>query len=116
KSGKDFATMAKMYSLDASSASNGGDLGWVVSDELVKPFAEAMLALPLHTISKPVKSQFGWHLIEVLERKEVDDSDAFKRQQVRLFLQQRKFNEAVQNWKQHVRAQAYVNILDKQLA
>ncbi len=116
KSGKDFALMAKQYSLDAASASRGGDLGWVVPEELVKPFAEAMNALPLHTVSKPVKSQFGWHLIEVLERKMIDDSDAYKRQQVRLFLQQRKFNEAVQNWQQHIRGQSYVNIVDKKLA
>lgn len=116
KSGKDFATMAKIYSLDAASAVKGGDLGWVVADELVKPFAEAMATLPLHTVSKPVKTQFGWHLIEVLERKEVDDSDAYKRQQVRMFLQQRKFNETVQNWKQTMRAQSYVNILEKSLA
>ncbi|OGV31344.1 MAG: molecular chaperone SurA [Legionellales bacterium RIFCSPHIGHO2_12_FULL_35_11] len=116
KSGKDFAVMAKQYSLDAASASKGGDLGWVVSDELVKPFADAMIVLPLHTISKPVKSQFGWHLIEVLERKKIDDSDAYKRQQVRMLLQQRKFNEAVQNWQQHIRTQSYVNVVDKKLA
>ena len=116
KSGKDFASMAKMYSLDAKSAADGGDLGWVVADELVKPFSEAMAALPLHTVSKPVKTPFGWHLIEVLERKEVDDSEAFKRQQVRMFLQQRKFNEFVQNWKQQMHAQSFVNILEKNLA
>lgn len=116
KSGKDFALMAKQYSLDAASAVKGGDLGWVVADELVPPFATAMNALPLHTISKPVKSPFGWHLIEVLERKTVDDSVSFQRQQVKQFLQQRKFTEAVQNWQQHLRAEAYVNILDKSLA
>ncbi len=116
KSGKDFALMAKQYSLDAASAVNGGDLGWVVPDELVPAFAEAMNALPLKTVSKPVKSPFGWHLIEVLERKTVDDSDTFKRQQVRLLLQQRKFQEAVQNWQQHIRTDAYVNILEKELA
>lgn len=116
KSGKDFALMAKQYSLDPSSAAKGGDLGWVISDELVKPFAEAMEKLPLHTISKPVKSQFGWHLIEVLERKTIDDSDAYKRQQVRMFLYQRKFSEAVQNWQQHIRTQSYINIVDKKLA
>jgi len=88
----------------------------VVSDELVKPFAEEMEKLPLHTISKPVKSQFGWHLIEVLERKTIDDSDAYKRQQVRMFLYQRKFSEAVQNWQQHIRTQSYINIVDKKLA
>ncbi len=116
KSGKDFANMAKMYSLDAGSAAKGGDLGWVVAEELMKPFAEAMATLPLNKVSKPVKTAYGWHLIEVLERKEVDDSDAFKRQQVRMFLQQRKFNETVQNWKQTMRAQSYVNILEKNLA
>lgn len=116
KSGKDFAHMAKMYSLDAKSAANGGDLGWVVAEELVKPFSEAMADLPLHTVSKPVKTQYGWHLIEVLERKEVDDSEAFKRQQVRMFLQQRKFNEVVQTWKQQMHAQSYINVMDKNLA
>ena len=116
KSGKDFALMAKQYSLDAASAVKGGDLGWVVSDELVPPFAEAMNALPIHTVSKPVKSPFGWHLIEVLERKTVDDSEMYKRQQVRQLLQQRKFTEAVQNWQQHMRTDSYVNIIDKDLA
>jgi len=116
KSGKDFALMAKQYSLDAASAVKGGDLGWVTADELVPAFAEAMNALPLRVVSKPVKSPFGWHLIEVLERKTEDDSLAFQRQQVQQFLHQRKFAEAVQNWVQHVRAESYVDIVDKQLA
>lgn len=116
KAGKDFGMMAKQYSVDASSAVKEGDLGWVTSDELVPAFAEAMDKLPLHQVSKPVKTAFGWHLIEVLERKKVDDSKAFKRQQVKQFLHQRKFNEAVQNWQQHLRADAYVNIVDKALA
>jgi peptidyl-prolyl cis-trans isomerase SurA len=116
KSGKDFALMAKQYSLDSASAVKGGDLGWVVPEELVPSFAKAMTALPLNTVSKPVKSPFGWHLIEVLERKTVDDSETFKRQQVRQFLHQRKFAEAVQNWQQHIRTDAYVNIMDKELA
>ena len=116
KSGKDFGLMAKQYSLDSGSAIKGGDLGWVTADELVPPFATAMNALPLHTISKPVKSPFGWHLIEVLERKTVDDSEMYQRQQVRQFLQQRKFTEAVQNWQQHLRTDAYVKIMDKALA
>lgn len=116
KSGKDFALMAKQYSLDSASAVKGGDLGWVTADELVPAFAKAMDALPLNTVSKPVKSPFGWHLIEVLERKTVDDSKSYQRQQVRLFLQERKFNEAVQNWQQHLRTDAYVKIMDKALA
>lgn len=116
KSGKDFALMAKQYSLDAASAVKGGDLGWVTSDELVPTFAEAMNALPINVISKPVKSPFGWHLIQVLARKTVDDSKSYQQQQVRQFLHQRKFNEAVQDWQQHIRADAYVNIVEKELA
>lgn len=116
KSGKDFALMAKQYSLDAASAVKGGDLGWVSAEDLVPAFAEAMNTLPLHTVSKPVQSPFGWHLIEVLERKTIDDSASFQRLQVRQFLQQRKFSEAVQNWQQHMRTDAYVKIMEKELA
>lgn len=116
KSGKDFALMAKQYSLDAASAVNGGDLGWVTGDELVPQFSEVMNTLPLHKVSEPVKSPFGWHLIEVLERKTMDDSFAFERQKVRQFLYQRKFTEAVQNWLQHLRSNAYVQVLDKTFA
>lgn len=115
KAGKDFALMAKQYSLDAASAIKGGDLGWVVPGELVPEFEEVMNGLPPHRVSKPVKSKFGWHLIEVLDRKQKDDSVAFKKQQIRQFLQQRKFAELVKNWQQHIRSEAYVNIIEKDL-
>ncbi|MFA6301650.1 MAG: peptidylprolyl isomerase [Legionella sp.] len=116
KSGKDFALMAKQYSLDASTAVKGGDLGWVSPGELVPEFEQTMNKLPLHKISKPVKTQYGWHIIEVLAREQKDDSEAFKKQEVRQYLHQRKFAEAVQNWQQHLRTEAYVNIVDKELA
>ena len=114
--GKEFAQLAKQYSLDTSSAIKGGDLGWVSPNELVPEFEQVMNTLALNQVSKPVKTVFGWHLIEVLERKQIDDSGTFKRQQVRQFLQQRKFTEAVQNWQQHLRADAFINIVDKKLA
>ena len=116
KSGKDFALMAKQYSVDSGSAVKGGDLGWVTPGELVPEFEKSMNSLAINAVSKPVKTQFGWHLIQVLARKQKDDSDAFKKQQVRQFLQQRKFAEAVQNWQQHIRTEAYINILEKSLA
>lgn len=116
KSGKSFAQMAKVYSMDRASGEKGGDLGWVNDEELVPEFVQAMNALTLNTISKPVQSRFGWHLIEVLERKTVDDSDAFEHQQVRQLLFQRKFGEAVALWQQHLRTDAFINILDKELA
>jgi len=116
KSGKPFDMMAKQYSLDATSAVNGGDLGWVTPGELVPPFEAAMDKLQPNQVSEPVKSAFGWHIIEVLARKKEDNTAEFKRQQVRLFLQQRKFSEAVETWQQRLRTDAYVKILDKQLA
>ncbi len=116
KSGKNFSKLAKHYSLDVVSAAKGGDLGWINPGELVPEVEKAMNNLSPKQVSKPIKSQFGWHLIEVLERRTINDSDSFKRQQVRMFLQQRKFLEAVQNWQQHVRTSAYIKIVDKKLA
>ena len=116
KSGKSFAEVAQQYSMDVGSASNGGDLGWVTPEELLPAFSEVMTTLALNTISKPVKTDFGWHLIEVLERKSIDDSDAFQRQQVRQYLHQRKFGEAIESWQQHVRGTSYIDIVDKELA
>ena len=111
QAGKDFSNLAKRYSADVVSAVKGGDLGWVTADALVPEFEKAMNALPLHTISKPIKSAFGYHIIEVLERKTVDDTSSYERQQVKQFLQQRKFMETVQTWLQHARSTAYIKIL-----
>ncbi len=116
KSGKSFAALAKQHSKDLASAAEGGDLGWVTPEELVPAFSEVMIALPLKTVSRPIKTSFGWHLIEVVERKNVDDSEAYQRQQVRLLLHQRKFMEAVESWQQQVRSTSYIQILDKALA
>lgn len=116
QSGAEFARLAKQYSLDPVSAMKGGDLGWVSPGELVPEFEKVMDSLAPNHISHPVKSRFGWHFIEVLGRKQEDDTAAYERQQVRQFLQQRKFNEAVQSWQQRIRGQAYVQVLDKALA
>jgi peptidyl-prolyl cis-trans isomerase SurA len=115
QNGKAFDVLAKKYSVDAVTALKGGDMGWVVSNELVPQFAEVMDKLPIHGISAPVKTPFGWHIMQVLERKEEDDSAAFQRQKVRAMLQQKRFSEAVNTWQKNLRAQAFINILDKNL-
>lgn len=116
KAGRKFDTLAKQYSVDAATAMKGGDMGWVVSNELVPQFSEVMDKLKEGQISEPVKTPFGWHIMQVLERKVEDDSQAFQRQKIRAMLQQKSFEQAVQVWQQHIRAQAYVHIIDKSLA
>lgn len=115
-SGGDFARFAKQYSLDPVSALKGGDLGWVLPGDLVPEFEREMDRLAINEISQPVKTRFGWHFIQVLERKEEDNTAAYERQQIRQFLQQRKFTEAVGSWQQRLRGQAYIKVLDKKLA
>lgn len=113
--GRSFDILAKQYSVDAATAIKGGDMGWVVSNELVPQFSEVMDKLPINGVSAPVKTPFGWHIMQVLERKVEDDSVAFQKQKVRAMLQQKRFAEAVKNWQQRLRAQAFVHILDKSL-
>ena len=116
KAGKSFDLLAKQYSVDAATAVKGGDMGWVISTELVPQFSTVMDKLTEGQISEPVKTPFGWHIMMVLERKIEDDSDAFQRQKVRAMLHQKRFNEAVESWQQHIRAQGFINIIDKSLA
>lgn len=115
KGGKDFATLAKKYSYDAISAKKGGDLGWVKPGETVPEFETAMNELKLNSVSEPVKSPFGWHLIQVLERKEIDDSEAFERQQATQMLHQQKFYEALQNWQLQMRNDAFIQVFEKEI-
>lgn len=116
KSGKSFAELAKQYSVDAVSAEQGGDLGWMTATELTPAFAVVMEKLEVGHVSQPVKTNYGWHLIEVLDRQMIDDSDAYERQQVRQSLQQRKLVEAVESWQQHMRSTSYIDILKKELS
>ncbi|OGV27297.1 MAG: molecular chaperone SurA [Legionellales bacterium RIFCSPHIGHO2_12_FULL_37_14] len=116
RGGGDFARFAKQYSLDPVSALKGGDLGWVVPGDLVPEFEKAMDKLAINEISRPVKSRYGWHFIQVLGRKQEDDTKAYEKQQVRQFLHQRKFTEAVETWQQRLRGQAYIKVFDKELA
>lgn len=67
--GADFATLAKEKSIDPSAKDNGGDLGYFTADKMVKPFADAAFALKVNQISDPVQSQFGWHVIQLLDRR-----------------------------------------------
>ena len=105
--GANFAEVAKLNSEDGS-ASKGGDLGWLYSGDTVAEFERAMDELPLNQVSQPVRSQFGWHLIEVLERRKADMSTERKRAEARRVLRDRKADESYQEWVRQLRDRAYV--------
>jgi peptidyl-prolyl cis-trans isomerase SurA len=105
--GADFADLAKQHSNDLSSA-KGGDLGWLYEGDTVPEFERAMDALKLNEISAPVRSPFGYHIIQVLERRTQDATDERKRQAARQVLRERKSDEAYQEWLRQQRDKAYV--------
>jgi len=112
--GESFEDLAKRYSEDVS-APQGGDLGWLTPGETVPAFEQAMNALEPNQISQPVKSQFGWHLIQVIERRTKDMEKEFKRMQARQILFQRRVEPAFEDWLSQLRGQAYIdNRLDPQ--
>ncbi|EBH9000656.1 peptidylprolyl isomerase SurA [Salmonella enterica subsp. enterica serovar Cerro] len=112
KSGKTtFAAAAKEYSQDPGSANQGGDLGWATPDIFDPAFRDALTKLHKGQISAPVHSSFGWHLIELLDTRKVDKTDAAQKDRAYRMLMNCKFSEEAATWMQEQRASAYVKIL-----
>ena len=109
KNGAKFADLAKLYSQDGS-ASKGGDLGWIYPGVTVPEFERAMDQLQPGEVSKPVQSPFGFHLIEVLERKVEAASADRQRDIARNVLRERKMDEAYQDWLRQARDSTYVEL------
>ncbi len=107
-SGDDFALLAKGNSQDPVSAIDGGNLGWRSPGELVPEFQQVMDSMELNQISEPFESSFGWHILQVLERRNYDNTESVKRGKARMAIHQRKLNEAMQNWTRQLRDEAYV--------
>lgn len=103
----DFAELARLHSNDLSAA-KGGDLGWLYQGDTVPDFERAMDALKINQISEPVQSPFGFHLIQVLERRTEDASAERQRLAARQVLRERKSDEAYQDWVRQMRDRAYV--------
>ena len=106
--GEAFEDLAKRHSED-STAPLGGDLGWLSPGETVPPFQRAMDALQPGEISEPVESQFGWHLIEVVDRRTQDMADEYRRVQARQTLFERRVEPAFDDWLNRTRGQAYID-------
>lgn len=106
----DFATLAKTYSDDPGSALQGGDLGWVNPGMMVPQFDERMNTGKPNELSEPFRSQFGWHILQVQERRNQDMSEEFRRGRARQMLQRRKFDEELEAWLREIRQSSYVEV------
>jgi peptidyl-prolyl cis-trans isomerase SurA len=105
----DFAELAKKHSEDGS-APNGGNLGWMSPGELVPEFEQAMNQLNINEVSDPVRTEFGWHLIQVVERRQAQLSADKQRDFARASIREKKLDQAYQDWLRQIRDNATVEI------
>ena len=110
EAGEDFAALAREFSEDIGSAAEGGDLGWTNPGQMVPEFEAAMAATPAGELSDPVQSQFGWHVLEVMDRREQDMTREALRARATEALHQRKYDEELDAWLRKIRDEAYVDI------
>ena len=108
--GEDFTELAKNFSEDPGSALHGGDLNWIDPNALVPEFREVMAKTPQGQLSKPFKSPYGWHVLEVLGRRATDSTNQAREQQAMTVLRNRKYDEELQTWLRQIRDEAYVEI------
>ena len=110
QAGEEFISQAKEYSEDPGSALKGGELGWSTPGSFVPIFEQTMNSIALNEISEPFKSQFGWHILQVTDRRMQDFSDEILRNRADNLLRQRKYSEELQVWLQKIRDEAYIEI------
>ncbi len=108
RGGENFATLARSNSQDSLSAAKGGDLGWFNQGDMVPEFEAAMDKLEIGEISTPVKSPFGWHIIQVQERRSHDSTEEYERSRVRNLIRSRKYDEELFLWLRRLRDESYV--------
>ena len=110
QAGEDFIELAAEFSEDPSSALNGGDLGWTGDDGFSPAISEAMKATATGALSEPFRSQYGWHVLEVQERREQDLSEETRRNMATQLLHNRRFDEELQAWLKELRDEAFVEM------
>ena len=106
--GADFAAIARTNSDDRTSALEGGDLGWVQKGKMVPEFEEVMTAGEINELSQPFETEFGLHIVQVLERRLHDDTVMVKRQKARDAIRRQKIDERKESWLRRIRDEAYV--------
>lgn len=110
RQGADFASLAATYSDDPGSAGRGGDLDWVSAGDMVGPFEAVMQNTPIGDYSAPFKTQFGWHILKVDDKRDQDVSNEYRRNMARQVLYQRLAPQAQEDWLQELQASAYIQI------
>ncbi len=108
--GEDFAELARSNSDDNTSAVNGGDLGWISPGNLAPEFEQVMDRTAVGATSDVFESPFGWHLLQVLDRREFDNTEQARMEQAREALRQRKIEEQTEVWLQRLRDEAFVEL------
>jgi peptidyl-prolyl cis-trans isomerase SurA len=108
--GDDFETLARSHSDDTGSALKGGDLGWINPGDTVPDFERAMNALAPNGVSQPFKSSFGWHIVQVIERRRQDTTEELMRLKAREAIKERKADEAVEQWLRRLQDDAYIEV------
>ncbi len=110
--GEDFKKLAKEFSQDPGSKNNGGDLGWSPEGSFVPQFEKVMNSLKIKQISEPFRSQFGWHILQVLERRQQDETEQLMHAKAKKSIKKRKSEEELQLWLRRIRDEAYVEYKD----
>jgi peptidyl-prolyl cis-trans isomerase SurA len=108
--GEDFAALAKEFSEDPGSALKGGELGWSTPGMFVPEFEQTMGSIALNEVSAPFSSQFGWHILQVTDRRNEDFSTNIMRNRAQNMLRERKYEEELQVWLQEIRDEAFIEI------
>lgn len=106
--GQPFGELARQYSDDPGSGSQGGELGWTQAGQMVPEFEQVMNATAKGQISEPFQSRFGWHILQVEDRRTQDFAEEMRANNARAAIRKRKFNEELDNWLREIRAQAYI--------
>ncbi|MDO6688051.1 MULTISPECIES: peptidylprolyl isomerase SurA [unclassified Agarivorans] len=107
-----FEELARQYSEDPGSAVRGGELGWSDPSVFVPAFRDTASRLEVGELSQPFRSTFGWHLLEVLDKRTTDTTNKASQNRAYQMIFNRKFNEETQAWQEELREEAYVEILD----
>lgn len=108
---KNFSELALIYSDDYGSASNGGELGWVSKNAVVPEFGAVLDSLKVNEISPPFETQYGWHIVQLEAKDEVDNTDKVQQNIAKNMIAQKKSQDALEAWQNKLRNQAHIKVL-----